>query len=547
MGIRGKILCLPAVAIIAVSIIGGLAWHQLKRQEKTLDYIYKDNVAVMQDLLEAIDGVSGAHQTLFSFSVDAMLGRPGHEITSAAEAELAAIDRAAQRIRTIAATLSPPQDRQVTVDRFAQGVEGYRASFQLIASHCASGDVYSSSEIYPKAAEQYKTVRGVVASLADTARLNTKRAYEEAREHSRGGIVVVSSTAAVLSAVTLALSLLLGSTIVTRVKAQTDILKEIAAGDGDLTRKLPVSSADELSQMAAHFNSFVDSLLSLVRDIQDISTSIATGNLQLTATAEEISTAMRSQNGQLQHLVSATNQIDQSTVHILDKTRESLSLVDTGKDNINAGKQAVGLQSGSIQAIGEATQKLSEIVTDLKHSSAEINDITGVVKDIADQTNLLALNAAIEAARAGEAGRGFAVVADEVRKLAERTQHAMGDIDRVVQRLHTNTALAQQGMSETQGSVASGLSRSEDAVLAFDRIVATMDDLGRSGNLVVSAVEQQKAASGAAAASIQHWAQGLQETGLAMHGISETLGDFEHRSERLRELVQRFRVSAPSR
>ena len=208
-----------------------------------------------------------------------------------------------------------------------------------------------------------------------------------------------------------------------------------ASSSNDITIRIPAETDDELGKIADSMNLFIGKVQEIVTAVRSATIEVVTSNNQLAATMEELSTTFDSQAEQVDNMVGSMEQVG----NVFQATSKALSenmvaLENTAKMSKEETKK-LEVVSSDMDEIEKDTVILSKNIDNLSASSNQIGEIINVINDIADQTNLLALNAAIEAARAGEAGRGFAVVADEVRKLAERTQKATGEITEIISTL----------------------------------------------------------------------------------------------------------------
>ena len=356
----------------------------------------------------------------------------------------------------------------------------------------------------------------------------------------RNMIIIISLVITVL-AVSVAV-FLIRKMVLNRITKLTHITKNIATGDGDLTQRIPIASNDEIGELTMYFNRFIENVHHIVRDVQNSADSVASGTTQLAATTEELNQTFNEQAANVTSVASAMEELNATTVEIsdsssnaLDKARESGEITETGKIKIEESVR-------KIQDIMEQTKLLGSTITGLSESSAQIADILNVIDDIADQTNLLALNAAIEAARAGEAGRGFAVVADEVRKLAERTQKATGEISGIIANFKNETESAAMNMSRAESSVEAGVKIMTETKSVFDSIVHSVNEIESANSSINSAISEQMTTISSVTAEIQGLSSSVEQSSNAMHEVSSTLTDQEQQADTLKQMVNKFRV-----
>jgi len=320
------------------------------------------------------------------------------------------------------------------------------------------------------------------------------------------------------------------------------MVKEIATGDGDLTRRIEIAQGGELGDLAHWFNIFVGNLHQIVEGIssnaqqvssasdaiRQISSDMASGVQEQSEQTSEVSTAV-------QEMAAAIVQNSQNAAMSADKAEETSEHALKGEEIMQATRQSMG-------DIVSMTAKTETIVKSLSQRADQVGQIAGIIDDIADQTNLLALNAAIEAARAGEQGRGFAVVADEVRKLAERTTRATGEIAETISAIQNDTALAVNSMHEANLQVQEGRENLNQAQVVFGAIseaVTSTVDMVRQ-----IAVATEEMSSGAAEMSrninsIDDVASRSSEGASKLAHTAETMAT---QSEALSQTVHQFKL-----
>ncbi|MFT7673467.1 MAG: methyl-accepting chemotaxis protein [Gammaproteobacteria bacterium] len=264
------------------------------------------------------------------------------------------------------------------------------------------------------------------------------------------------------------IALLISRQVCNPLNEMVDALQDVAAGEGDLTRLLKVKSGDEIGQLAAAFNQFSDKVRSVVLEVSDCARELTVSAQQMDQVATNTNSDIKNQSHQIDQVFASIEDMSSQVKSVVDSTVQAAELAEQTSETAATGKSVVdqSLSSSSqlSQDVGNAVVVISRLVNDVD----SIGGVVGVIRGIAEQTNLLALNAAIEAARAGEQGRGFAVVADEVRNLASKTQESTEEIHAMIERLQEESGQAVEVMNNGQQQALQSL---EHATLAGDALV----------------------------------------------------------------------------
>ena len=319
-------------------------------------------------------------------------------------------------------------------------------------------------------------------------------------------------------------------------------LDDIAAGEGDLTQRLAVTSQDELGELAGSFNRFVDKIHGLVRQIAEMTAQLTGLVGEVTDQAQRSEQAMERQRHETDQVATAINQMSAAAQEVA-KSAQGASVAAQQTDA--EGQAAKRVVDGSIQQI-------HALVNDIRHSGTSLdslqNDVTsivgvlGVIRSIADQTNLLALNAAIEAARAGEAGRGFAVVADEVRALASRTQQSTQEIQGMIDRLQQGTQGAVQAMRRSSEAGDGTSARANEAGASLDTIGQLIGTINAMNAQIASAAEEQTAVAEEINRSVHQIAVAVESVADETRHSASTSRNLTELNQRLGQLVRQFRI-----
>ncbi|MBP6655390.1 MAG: methyl-accepting chemotaxis protein [Propionivibrio sp.] len=288
---------------------------------------------------------------------------------------------------------------------------------------------------------------------------------------------------------------LLGRMLAQRLVATSRALEALSEENGDITVRLAVSGDDEVGRLATAFNRFVERLSTMMRQVRDTTIDLQREATRGHEAADSVTRAsiaqgeaMRKSSADMQQLTEGIHEVSELVGDAAKQSRDAL-------ERSNAAVARIDEAAQTLHAVQALADELSQSMHRLEQRSNRIDLVTQVIKDVADQTNLLALNAAIEAARAGEQGRGFAVVADEVRKLAERTGTSTHEIATTIDGVKQDTADALHRLQAAIGRIANGVDSTENADEAIRSIRDLMDDFARRMERIGAATQEQRDAS----------------------------------------------------
>ncbi|MCC6581253.1 MAG: methyl-accepting chemotaxis protein [Phycisphaeraceae bacterium] len=322
-----------------------------------------------------------------------------------------------------------------------------------------------------------------------------------------------------------------------------DRLKDIAQGEGDLTKRMDVHSRDEVGDVARWFNTFLTKIHDTIAQVAGSAQAVAGASTEIAGSCDQMASGIRQQSDQVTQISAALEQVSASVVEVAQQSNQAATSAAESGEVARTGGEVVAQTINDMQAISKAVEATSESVEELGKRSEQIGKIVEVINDIADQTNLLALNAAIEAARAGEHGRGFAVVADEVRKLADRTTKATEEIAGSITAIQTETKQAVERMNVGANQVQAGVDRAKEAGKSLEKIVAKANDVAKLIQSIAAAAEQQSAASEEVSRSVQSINEATRQTSEGTAQTAEAAGHLSAKAEELQKLVGQFKLA----
>ncbi|MSM40610.1 MAG: HAMP domain-containing protein [Geobacter sp.] len=338
-----------------------------------------------------------------------------------------------------------------------------------------------------------------------------------------------------------------GSLIAGRISRPVRELAQAAekVAAGDLNVHIPVAANDEVGQLATSFEVMIENLRQLIGKVSDTSTQVASAANQLLANAEQIATGAEEVAAQAGTVATASEEMSATSGDIARNCQMAAEGGNRATSTATTGAEVVGKTVQVMSRIASRVHESAQTVESLGARSDQIGEIIGTIQDIADQTNLLALNAAIEAARAGEQGRGFAVVADEVRALAERTTKATREIGEMIKAIQNETRSAVTAMEEGVREVENGTDEAAKSGHALQEILEQINAVTMQVNQVATAAEEQTATTGEISNNIHQITEVVHETAKGAQESASAAGQLASLAEDLQRLVRQFKVNAP--
>ena len=496
-----------SLLLCVVTVMAVLGWIGIATVQDNFRTLYKGYTEAIMDLAH-VRADLGRHRAVVLEAVQAPNKNEYEAAVKKLEPVQDAMDKAvAQYGSTVLRVSKSGRSEADDLKKFKAALEDYFKSAAGIRSSLADAFALSDPDM-----QQQMQHLAATASRTDGAQKQNiasdkfdellKTVGEVAKDLHEDGQDAANNSKKVLLGGFI-LSLLLAGTItffVTRgvvgpIQMVNAALHDIAEGDGDLTKRLPIEGRDEVGRLCQIFNRFVDKLHGSIARVASTTASLA-------AAAEELSmnTALLSKGGheQAQQATQAAAAVEQMAATVTEMDKNAQGVTSTAKEANRAaghGHEVVASSIAGMTRLAETVRASAGLIQSLGQRSEQIGEIVKVIEDIADQTNLLALNAAIEAARAGEQGRGFAVVADEVRKLAERTTKATKEIADTIHTIQGDTTKAVESMETGTHEATEGMALVNKAGERLTEIVAAVQGVTGLVQQIAAAIEEQSTAT----------------------------------------------------
>jgi methyl-accepting chemotaxis protein len=461
------------------------------------------NVDKLGDVLVAVDVLLQADRDLYQALVaerSLIFSKPGSdEFSELVDMHKGNVLQARERAEKFRAMISSPE-----IEAYFSVYAGHRDQWEQLTnkireereSDTRAGRRTAIDLSFGSAEQEFNLMRDQIDQMVE----HMEEIADQAKTETSVSVTSSKATLLTLLIVSLvfgvAIAYFFPKTIVGPIREMTARINELAGGGGDLTSKVAIHSKDEIGQMGESVNNFIDGLRGLLGQIIVLGKTFGE---QAKALKESSENNRHVTDGAMQEtdmLATSITEMSASVQEVAENASGAAAQAQKAHDDSQSGRAIVTSTTNAINQLSEKVQNSAQAIDKLKHNAASIDDVVNVIRGIAEQTNLLALNAAIEAARAGEQGRGFAVVADEVRALASRTQSSTEEIQKMIEELQHSAGEAFDSMEQGKSSAVVAVEHATQAGESLEEVNSAISLMADMNTQIAAAAEEQSAVSG---------------------------------------------------
>ncbi|MEW8467616.1 MAG: methyl-accepting chemotaxis protein [Candidatus Thiodiazotropha sp.] len=423
------------------------------------------------------------------------------------------------------------------------GLQTVKSPGVMAALNGESGfDVFADYRGVP-VLSSYKPVDIIGHRWAILAEEDEEEAYAAASELHSYVVYLIMITAVILLVASGVLGWFFSHSIVRPLNRIVSSMQDISSGSGDLTVRLDESSKDEIGMLSKAFNTFVNKLDRIMSSVGDTTTELATSSEELSSITRDTRQIVEHQQQEIQQVATAIEQMTATVKDVAENTNSTADASRHAGGQVTSGKTKLEDTVRAIEQLKQRMDASQQVVNALNEDSVKVGSVLDVIKGIAEQTNLLALNAAIEAARAGEQGRGFAVVADEVRVLAKRTQDSTEEIREIIESLQNRSEQTADMLEQNNDDLQMTVDSSNETLDVFSEIDQAVQDLLEMSTQIASATEEQASVTEEISRNVDTINQGAKQTLVGAEQTSESSVSLARLGDQLKSHVSEFKTS----
>lgn len=428
------------------------------------------------------------------------------------------------------------------VDEFITHYNRRAATLERIISLSAGDRSAAQTLSLGQGHQEFNTMREVINQLTEETHQLLQREGETIEQEQEAVVRMLIALLMVGLFIAALLWIFLPQLALTRLNDLIDRLRDMADGEGDLTSRLEVTGTDEFGKLSEEFNKFVSKLQTAIAEVLSIGDMLSGTSKVLEEGSRKSSNIVDKQRQEISMAATAINEMGATIMEVARNTNDAADRARTAQGRADEGQQVVRLLVRGVESLAQDMQSSANAIQALKEDTVNVGTVLEVIRGIAEQTNLLALNAAIEAARAGEQGRGFAVVADEVRTLAQRTQQSTQEIRDVIEQLQQGADAAVERMNASREQVNTSVKQVQTAGDALDQISEVVQAIVDLNIQIAAAAEEQSTVTEEVNRNMHNITHQTDETAESASSAADSAQQTRELAEHLDDVLARFKV-----
>jgi len=537
--IKTRLYVLIGFASLLLVWVGVTGLSGINTTSSALSSVYNDHLVAIDQLnevrnnqLQARLALSAARQETDSF-----------EIMGHADRIRSYIFKIENILKVYTSRAMPPEEKTLT-DAFIEARVNFGRTGIMPMIDLLQGEKFDEADKLRKEVMDpaYAKASAAIDALLKYQVESARKEFEQSAAYAKKVQIITIASIVVGLLLSVVAGLMITRCIAYGVMTLEDAAVKLSGGD--LTTRVTLRSKDELGQVALAFNTMAEEFAAIIGQVNQAAMQITATSGQLSDSAEKVALGSDNQTREAASAAASVENLNQVIQEVANRSQVATSASAETGDLATHGQQVVNSAAQGIREIAETFSQSARLIDALGQRSQQIGQIVNVIKDIADQTNLLALNAAIEAARAGEQGRGFAVVADEVRKLAERTGKATSEISTMITTIQSETGNTVNNMERGSKQVDAGVKMAAQAGESLVQINSSLSQVAEMIRHIADATRQQSEASGEITRRVEGIVRMAEENSATIGSTTGATQDLRQLSAQMQEVISRFRLSA---
>ncbi|QOL27127.1 methyl-accepting chemotaxis protein [Thalassotalea sp. LPB0316] len=533
LSIQIKILVIPVVGAIGFCIYLMTSLVTMSQTQSLLTNAYKVEFRLLTAAESALVGLDKIKETLANAATmgESELVDKAQETATEINDELLAV-----------ASLDPDSGRFVRA--WLADFDDYLKQASQLSNQMINGtaDFDKLADNAAKINNQFESVKQDVKNFQSARLASFNQAFESVVDKTEStaqtGIVIGIVTIAVLFAVAIPISLITKRSLAELIASMKDIAQE----NGDLTVRIKTQSQDEIGELVHWFNSFIEKLQKVIKNVVDTAGPVADTAHRIQGLSNQTIASFEKQSSAVVQSRQSVQEMSHSVADITRNAADAADAANNANNEAEQGREVVQQTVDGIKDLETTVTSAAETINQLQEDTNRVNVVLDVIKGIAEQTNLLALNAAIEAARAGEQGRGFAVVADEVRNLASRTQESTEEINQMLEQLQSAAGKAVEMMDSSRSRVEASVESANQAGDRLTVITSTVNTISDMNGAIAVATEQQNTVAGLMVEQVEDIQHCADEASTASNEIASVSNQLNELAAELADVTSKFKV-----